>query len=461
MTSILSGFDTVRQALAAAQFGLSITQRNVANANDPNYTRQDVVYTGEEAEWLRSGVPGISLEAARNQFLDYSITRELQSLAEYNVASDALQQIDAIFNGSGEGLQQALSNFFNSFTALSSAPEDLTLRQQVLSTANALCAEIRRLYGGIQQVQTSEDRALALAVNDVNSITAQIAELNSKIRVAQAAHSEDEFALRDSRQQLLEQLSGLMGVSYYETESGAITVTTRQGGLLVSEDRSYSLEAASSSGSPFKGVFLNGTEITDSLESGKLGGLVEMRDNKIAGYLSALDDLAATVIERVNEQHALGSDLDGTAGGEFFVPLAPLQPGSTTGAARTIAVALTDPRQVAAAASGAGVGDNTNAKLLAAISDERLFSSATATAGQFYSSLIYRIGMDEKAAEEDVSTQQGVLNQLKNRRDALSGVNLDEEAVSLIKYQKAYQASARYAAVLDDLSNEILDLLGT
>ncbi len=461
MTSILSGFDTVRQALAAAQFGLSITQRNVANANDPNYTRQDLVYTGDEEEWLRSGVPGISLDASRNRFIDYSISQELQSFGQYSVASDALQQIDAIFNGNGEGLQQALSNFFNSFAALSSAPEDLTLRQRVLSAANALCTEIRRLYGSIQQVQTSEYRALALAVEDVNSITAQIAELTSKIQVAQAAHSEDEFALRDSRQKLLEQLSGFMGLSYYETESGALTVTTRNGGLLVAEDRSYSLEAGSSSGSPFKGVFLNGIEITDSLESGKLGGLVEMRDNKIAGYLSALDDLAAAIVARVNEQHALGSDLDGQAGVDFFVPFAPLQPGSTIGAARTIAVALIDPRQIAAAASGSGVGDNTNAKLLAAISDERLFSSSTATAGEFYSALTYRIGMDEKTAEEDVSTQQGVLDQLKNRRDAVSGVNLDEEAVSLIKYQKAYQASARYAAVLDTLSDEILNLLGT
>jgi flagellar hook-associated protein 1 FlgK len=126
-----------------------------------------------------------------------------------------------------------------------------------------------------------------------------------------------------------------------------------------------------------------------------------------------------------------------------------------------MAVALTDPRQIAASASGMGIGDNTNAKLLAAISDEKLFSSASATAGQFYSALVYSIGTDEKTAEENVTIQQSVLTHLKNQRDSLSGVNLDEEAVSLIKYQKAYQASARYAAVLDTLSDEILKLLGT
>jgi len=189
MPSILSGFDTVQQALAAQQFALSITQKNVANANNPNYTRQDVVNTGDETEWVRSGVPGVTLRATRDRFLDYSISQELQSLAEYNVASDALGQIDSILNGSGEGLQQAISHFFNGFASLSSSPEDLTLRQNVLSSAEALSREFQRLYGSIQQVQTSQDQALNTAVEEINSITAQIAQWNVKVREAQGAHS--------------------------------------------------------------------------------------------------------------------------------------------------------------------------------------------------------------------------------------------------------------------------------
>jgi flagellar hook-associated protein 1 len=460
MPSILSGFDTVQQALAAQQFGLSITQKNVANANNPNYTRQDVVYTGDETEWVRSGVRGVTLQATRDRFLDHSISQELQSLAEYNVESDALRQIDSILNGSGEGLQQAISDFFNSFASLSSSPEDLTLRQGVLSSAEDLSREFQRLYGSIQQVQTSQNHALSTAVEEINSITAQIAQLNVKVREAQGARSEEEFTFRDSRQQLVENLSSLMGLSYYETESGAITVTTRQGGVLVCEDQSYDMEVSSASGGAFQGVFLDGAEITNSIESGKLGGLIDLRDNKIAGYLSALDEFAAGIISRVNEQHAQGVDLDGGAGGDFFVPFTPLAPGSTTGAARTMAVSITDPRQVAAAGPGTGAGNNANARLLAAIADERLFNSATASASQFYSALIYQIGTDERTADENATTQNSVLGQLKNQRDAFLGVNLDEEAISIIKYQKAYQASARYANVLDLLSEEILNLLG-
>jgi flagellar hook-associated protein 1 FlgK len=457
MTSILSGFDTVQQALAAQQFALSITQKNVANANNASYTREDVVFS----DVTESGGSPVSIQAFRDRYIDYSISRELQSLGEQQVTSDALQQVDAIFNESGgQGLQEALSDFFNSFSALTATPEDLTLRQQVLSKANALASEFHRVYNGLQQVQASEDDAVKTTVDQINAITTQIAALNEKVAAAHASGSEDEFTFRDDRQQLLEQLSGLMDISYFETESGSITVTTRQGGLLVAENQSHALET-SLSATGFSGIQLEGADITSTVQSGKLGGLLKTRDGQIAGYLGALDDMAAAIVARVNEQHALGNDLDGAAGGDFFTPFTPPSPGSNTGAARSMAVALSDVRKIAAAGSGEGPGGNGNATLLCGIKDEKLLSSSTETLSQFYAGLIYGIGSDEKSAADGVTTQNNVLNQLKNQRDALSGVNLDDEAINLIKYQKAYQASARFANVLDVLSGDILNLLGT
>jgi len=460
MPSILSGFDSVQQALAAQTFALSIAQKNITNANDPDYTREDVVFTGDNAESTNSGVAGVSLQAARNQFLDYSISQETQSSSMSSVESDALQQIDAIFNGSGESLQQSLSDFFNSFTSLSSSPEDLTLRQQVLSSANALSNQFHTLYSGIQQVQTSEDSALSSTVDQVNSLTSQIAALNQQIAAAQGAQSQNLSTLQDSRQQLVEQLSGLMGLSYYQTNSGAITVTTQQGGALVIGNQSNSLQLSSTNGT-FQSVLLNGADITNSIGSGTLGGLIDMRDNKCAGYLNALDDLAATITFQVNQQHEQGSDLNGQDGGDLFTPFTPANPDSNAGAARAMSVAITDPTQIAAAGPGGGAGDNTNAQLLAGISNQKLFSNSNETASQFYADLVYRIGTDEQTASDNVSTQQSILDQLNNQRDSFSGVSLDDEAVNIIKYQTAYQASAQYATVLNTLSGDVLNILGT
>jgi flagellar hook-associated protein 1 len=456
MPSILSGFDSVQQALAAQQFALSITQRNVANASNPSYTRQDPIF----ADVTESGGFPVSIQAYRDRYIDYSISRETQSLGEQQVTSDALQQIDAIMNETGgSGLQEALSNFFNSFSSLSATPEDLTLRQQVLSAAAALTTTFHRVYGAIQQVQTSSNSAVGTTVNEINTITSKIAALNQKVAVAHASGADEEFTLRDDRQQLLEQLSGLIDTSYFETESGSITVTTRQGGLLAAENQSHALALASMPNTAFYGVQLDGVDITSTVQSGKLGGLLKVRDGRIEGYLGALDDMAATVISRVNEQNGHGLDLDGAAGGDFFAPFAQTFPGSNAGAARSISLALSDGRKIAASSSGsAGNGDN--AKLLFAIKDEKLFLSAAETAGQFYASLIYQIGSDEQVAADSAANQTNILEQLKNQRDSISGVNLDEEATNLIKYQKAYQASAKFANVLDLLSDEILNLLG-
>jgi flagellar hook-associated protein 1 len=461
MTSIMSGFDTVQQALAAQQFALSIAQRNVANVNDPNYTRQEAVFNpaGEGSEY---GISGVSIQANRDRYLDYSIGREQQSLGEISVAYQALRQVDAIFEGSGgESLQDALSNFFNSFSTLTGAPEDVSLRQQVLARANELTSEFKRIYNSIQQVQTSADSSVKYAVDDINSLTTQIADLNEKVKIAQQSHSEIESTLCDSRQELLEQLSNLVNISCFETESGSVTVTTQQGGLLVLENESRDLTLTSSTDDAFMRVQLNGADITDELESGKLGGLINLRDNILPGYLAALDDMAATITARVNEQHAQGTDLNGAAGADLFAPFVEVIPGSNAGAARAMSVAITDPALIAAAAVGAGVGDNTNAKLLAGISEENLFGGSTETATEYYAQLLYRIGMDEKTAEDGVQTQTDLLEQLKNQRASSSGVSLDEEAINIIQYQKAYQASSRLANVLDTLSQEILNLLGT
>jgi flagellar hook-associated protein 1 len=453
MTSILSGLESVKQALASQQFALSITQRNVANASNESYTREDAVFTDVTA----SGGAGVTIQAYRDRYLDFSIGQELQSLGKQQAQSSALSQIDAIFNeNSGQGLQAALSDFFNSFSALSATPEDLTLRQQVLSKAAVLTSEFHRLCAGLQRVQYSVNNSVTSTVDEINSITSKIADLNKQI--PGAIGSENEFALRDDRQKLLESLSELIDVSYYETESGSITVTTGQGGLLIAGRESYALESSPMPDSGFQGVQLGGADITAILKSGELAGLIDAR-NQITGYISSLDDIAAGVAGRVNEQHAAGIDLDGVSGADIF-SYTTLSAGSNSGAARSISVALSDARKLAAADPSGGPGSSENAKLLFAIKDEKLFTSSTETASQFYARLIYNIGSDEQSAANEVTTQKSILEQLKNQRDSVSGVDLNEEAVNLIKYQKAYQASARFATVLDGLSDEILNIIG-
>ncbi|MDR1726313.1 MAG: flagellar hook-associated protein FlgK [Acidobacteriota bacterium] len=462
MASILDGLNTVKQSLAVQQFALSVTQRNTANVNNPNYSRQDLVFTDPTvaSSWALGGTPGVDVRASRNSFLDHSISRELPELGENEVKYSALQEIDAIMQGtSGAGLGETLANFFNSFTELSGNPTDMNLRLQTISQAELVATDFNRLYGDIQQVQSSANQHVKSGIDEVNTLTTRIADLNGRIEAAHARGSVEEASLRDERQQYLDELENKMGVRYFETEAGTVTVTTDKGDALVLGDTSWNLEIGPLSGSSFYGISLNGKDVTDSVSSGEIGGYLQVRDALIPGYLATLDDMAAGIIERVNDVHALGVDLDGNAGGDFFTPFTQLTPGSNTGAARAMEVAISDPRAVAAAASGGDVGDNTNAKALAAISGEKLFAGGTQTASESYAALLYRVGSDERDAEDAVTLQTSVIDQLKDQRDAASGVDLNEEAVNLIKFQQAYQASSRFATVLNALSEEILNII--
>ncbi len=465
MSTIFSGLNLAQRSLSAQQLGLEVTQRNVANVSTPGYTKlrvsfEPAIASGAITPQADMGVAGATIESFRDNFIDYRISQELQGQGEQQSSLDALQQVESLFNdSSGQGLQSALSDFFNSFSALANTPEDLALRQQVLQRASDLTDAFQTLYERLKGIQLQQNRLVPDTVDQINSISAEIARLNTEISIARGTQSIDESSLRDERQRLLGQLSELVDISYCEDSMGMMTVTTKQGALLVVGDRNKNLDLTQSSETGFYGVMQDGVDITSSLQSGKLGGALRIRDTTIPGYLTSLDDLAAAVIQRVNEQHAAGVDLDGNAGGDFFTPFVPAVSGSNTGAARTMSVAIADVRAVAAAGPGGGPGSNANANLLAGIKDETL-ASLGATAGQFYASVVYRVGSDTRSTQDRLETQQNLLQQLENQRDAFSGVDLDDEAVNIIKYQKAYQASARFVTVIDTLTSDLLKMLG-
>ncbi len=466
MSSLFAGLHIGERALQAQQFALETTQRNITNANTPYYSRQRVNFIpgdpiGFGAVAPGGGVISVSADAFRDRFIDYRVTQELQPQGENDAVVAALDQVDALLNeNGGHGLQEALSSFFASFSSLSNAPEDQSLRRQVLAGGQELAHEFNRVYEGLQGVQTSNDRAVADTVSEINSTASAIAELNSRIAQARGLDSNEEYALRDQRQEMLDKLAGLVDVSYWETESGAVTLTTAGGAILVAGDSSYKMTAATQPGSSYLQVVVGGENITSDISSGKLGGLIKVRDSMIPEYLARLDDMAASLIDSVNTQHALGADLTGQQGGNFFTSFTPLNPGSNSGAARSISVAITDPAKIAAAGLTDGPGSNANARLLAGIGDSNIVGGGTATLEQYYSDLVFTVGSQASTAKAASETQRNILLQLQNQRDSISGVNLDEEAVNIIKYQKAYEASARYITVLNGLIEEVLGILG-
>lgn len=462
MSILTSGLGAVGSILHAQQTAIEITQRNIANANTSGYTRQRVSIRPASSD-IRDTLafPIVSVETFRNRFIDLRVSREVQGQGQYEAATGALDQVEALLNeNSGSGLEKSISDFFNGLDSLANAPEDLNLRQMVLSKAGLMAREFQRLRDRLSAVQLQQDTAVAETVDEINSITATIAGLNARVAAASVGGLGEKELLLDQRQVALERLAELIDVSYYETEAGSLTVTSGSGLPLVLGDSSNTLSAERSALDGLYRVRLGESDITSRIESGKLGGLVQARDGMIAGYLEHLDNLAATLIEQVNVQHALGTDLNGLPGGSFFTPFTQPVPGSNQGAAGAVSLAFSDPRLIAAAALGAGPGSNANARALSDLRDQAFAGTQNLSLTQYYSRLVYQVGSDSRLARDDLATQGHLLIQLQNQRDSLTGVNLDEEAVNILRYQKAYEASARIIQVWDELSDEIVHLLG-
>jgi flagellar hook-associated protein 1 FlgK len=185
---------------------------------------------------------------------------------------------------------------------------------------------------------------------------------------------------------------------------------------------------------------------------------LEVRDRLIPNYQQQLDTLAEAVISQVNTVHAAGKDLQTPSSSpavDFFTPVA-----AVAGAASAFYVnpnIIADVRYIAAGLSGSP-GDNANALALAALAFQKSLSGGTQTFAESFAALQFGIGTDEQSAIMQSQVGNAVLTQLENSRDSYSGVSLDEEATDLIRFQRAYQAAARFVSVIDQLTEDLVNI---
>jgi flagellar hook-associated protein 1 FlgK len=201
---------------------------------------------------------------------------------------------------------------------------------------------------------------------------------------------------------------------------------------------------------------LGEADVTATLSGGRIGGSLHARDAVIPGYVAQLDQLAFDLATAINGVHATGFDLDGGAGGSFFVP-----PGGVAGAAAALAVdaaIAADADRIAASATGA-VGDNQIARALAALRDAPVAAGGTMDVFEAWAELTFVVGSDVAAARASESGHALVRRQLESLRAQTSGVSYDEEAAHLMRYQRAYEASARYFTTIVDTIDALMEMV--
>lgn len=458
MSINFSLFEIGRRALNANQTAINVTGQNIANVNTPGYSRRRVQLA--EASPMNigglnvgSGVTVAGIRSFRDNFIQSRIQAETGIAGRLTARRDALSPVESALQGSENGgLQNAIEGFFGSFRDLEANPGSLPLRsltaQRGASLANAFRSTRERLEG----IRSGTNEQLGLTVDEVNGLTERLASLNTKIAAAESTGIEVS-GLRDERNELVTRLSELTGARAIENEDGTFAVTLNDGRALVLGDMSFELKAEATPPLGLSTLTLNGdaVEITD----GVIGGLNEAID-ATTKQIDDLDALAASVVDRVNQLHTSGTDLDGNAGVNFFNAS-----GTVTAANISVNAAVAgDPRLIVASPLGQPGQSGTVAGAIA-----NLLTDTNSTAGtrsgsfsSIFSSMLSDAGEYIQSAENDLETQAAVLSQAIAQRDAVSGVSLDEEAINLLQYQKSFEAAARFIKVADEMTQMILSL---
>ena len=459
MSSLFSSLTSAARALDAQRFGLDVTGQNIANVNTPGYTRRTIDMAAVPPESNRTagrGVDVIAVRAARDMMIERRLQQEVPSERREAALADVLSVVEVALGKPGESIDGALDRFFDAFAALSQSPSSSVARQEVLLQSESLADAFRDMAQRIALAQRDTDQQVSSAVQDVNDLSARIAKINETIgRTGEAAggilHLQDEQAV------LVRQLSEIVDVDVLQRADGGVDITIGNGRALVIGENDYALESSVVSGVAH--VFSAGVDITSEISAGKVGGLIYARDVLLPGYQASLDTLAHEFVTQVNTLHAAGVGADGGTGRNLFT-FSPAIVGSA-GAATAITVdpaVAADADLLAAAGSGAPVGDNTTARDLAALRHTRVFGGS-ATLHDTWGQLVYRAGRDSQSARHEQGSREEIVNQVDALRDQVSGVSLDEEAVNLLKYQKAYEANARFFRAIDTTLDTLLGIL--
>jgi flagellar hook-associated protein 1 len=451
-TSLYTGID----ALNATQAALDATSNNIANANTPGYT-EEVAQFSENAQNLSGGMVsggGVTLsgiESVRDELLNLQIQQQTSLQSSADTESSSLQSVQTLFSSTGEDIASTLSSFSSSLAELSASPTNSSAQESVLTAGKNLAQSFNTVANGLTSAQTDADQQVTQAVGQINSLTQQIAALNAQLTPT-VESQQNGGTIEDQRDELVQQLSTLTGISVTQSSNGEV-ITTGNGTPLVMGGQSYSLQTTTGSNGFQQVLDSNGNNITSSIQGGQLGGAIQVRDQIIPGFLNSLNTLASQFASAFNNAQEQGFDSSGNAGQAFFSV-----PASTSGAAAGITVALTSGSQIAVSSDGSA-GSNGNVANLSAALTSNLPSGQSAASA--YSNLVYQVGnAASTASAQSTAVGQNIL-QLTNQQSSASGVSIDEETTNLIRYQTAYEAAARIVSTVQALSTVTLDMGST
>lgn len=454
------------RALTANQGELGTIAHNIANANTAGYSRQEASLATANGELTGAGFFGRGVDISTVQrrydaFLATAVRSSTSQSASDNARSSALSQLDAVFSDSSLGVGASLDQLFAATGDLANRPADLAARQSFLAAVGSLAQRVTGVGSQLTALSTQADSQLQQTASQFNGRLTAFASLNEQIARLQVS-GQPPNDLLDKRDAALQSLGELMSVQAVPGDDGSINLFTAHGAALLVGTHQATLTTQPDVADPSRLALRldpagSVSQVMDAadLGGGSLAGLMQFRDQDLAAARSQLGALAQRIADAFNTQHAQGLDANGNAGGALF----DVQVDSTGRVTGLEARALS-PLEVAAGQAGAASprADNRNALALGALANLR--GTDGSTMNEAYAGLLADVGNRVQGGRQAADASSAIQSEAVSRQQATSGVNLDEEAANLLRYQQAYQASAKIIQASQTLFDTLLSAAG-
>jgi flagellar hook-associated protein 1 FlgK len=440
-----------QRSLFVYQKALEVTSNNIANASDPNFSRQRVDFTALQANTAETlavgdGVVISDIKRLRDQFTENQIIAYTQSDSYNEKKAELLSNLESVLSEPSDlGLSNLLGEFFNAWEELSVNPENAQLRTNVVQSAENLSNKLKNIYDGFTNLRSDLEEQAAEDVDLINTYVSEIRTLNDEI-FRLGVTDANSNALLDRRDELILELSDIANINVsYDTDNMAnITI-----GGVYAVDRYYNAQ--------FTVVENNGNlsiQTVDGtsklrLTKGSLGAIVETANTTIPGYLSYLDSVGSSIVENVNSIHESGytSTEPPLTGIKFF-------DGYNKGNLVINSDIKSDVNFIATSSDGTN-GNNDIALQIAGLNNAKIINGQTLVTS--YSNFVSGIGNTISMCKLNNESNSLVLQQLEQQKSSYSGVSLDEEMTNVLQFQKSYEAAAKLIKVADELFDILLN----
>jgi len=368
--SLSIGLDTAVKALRAHQLAVDIASHNIANVQSPGFSRQrlllrpvGITNADRNSHDSLLGRAGMGVEASdvrrmRDIFLDFQARQTLGTKGQYSAYSTPLSQAEVVFNDpSDDGISGLLGKFWSAWHDVVNDPESSPARTALAHSTSSLTSRLQRAHADLTQQRTDLNISVSTIAGQINSASSEIASLNFQIKQVELNGTQAND-LRDRRDLLLDQLSGLAQINYTEQSDKTVTVYLGNHELVTaSTARAVAAVPDTSSVGMNKIIFAaDGTDVATN--TGELRGVLDARDVQFPSLIAKLNTLAAGLISSINSVHQNGFGLDNSTGNAFFT-------GTDASNIALNAVIAGNPSKIAAASAAGRPGDGGQALTVA------------------------------------------------------------------------------------------------